>query len=254
MFVFQEMNALAFILDCLLPSCQDSGDKDCAPLARVLVSTLASCNHSPEAQGTLVQEIKGSLQRALGLVESKEKHAKIQALTSIITSVIESCPSPGHMPSTVFKGQHVSMNNVVKLLLKKGLVNDLARIPHSLDLSSPNMANTINGALKPLEVLSQIVNQPQTVVSKGGKKNNTAEQQGTSEPLVQEANEQNTDNAERERQAEQAPETRDSDVTIEDVTGNQQEQEGLEESPPLQAVEPQRQQSQVSYLEVCINH
>ena len=48
------------------------------------------------------------------------------------------------------------------MLLKKGLVTDLARIPHSLDLSSPNMPNTVNAALKPLETLSRIVNQPQT--------------------------------------------------------------------------------------------
>lgn len=53
------------------------------------------------------------------------------------------------------------MNNMVKVLLKKGLVTDLARVTHSLDLSSPSMANTVNSALKPLETLSRIVNQPQ---------------------------------------------------------------------------------------------
>lgn len=58
------------------------------------------------------------------------------------------------------------MNNMVKVLLKKGLVSDLARVAHSLDLSSPRMASTINAALKPLETLSRIVNQPQTVSSK----------------------------------------------------------------------------------------
>ncbi len=40
------------------------------------------------------------------------------------------------------------MNNVVRLLLKRGLVTDLARIPHALDLSSPAMATTVNCALK----------------------------------------------------------------------------------------------------------
>jgi len=66
----------------------------------------------------------------------------------------------------VFKGQQSVMNNMVKVLLKKGLVSDLARIAHSLDLSSPRMASTINAAMKPLETLSRIVNQPQTVSSK----------------------------------------------------------------------------------------
>lgn len=54
------------------------------------------------------------------------------------------------------------MNNMVRMLLRKGLVSDLAKIPHSLDLSSPRMTSTINAVLKPLETLSRIVNQPQT--------------------------------------------------------------------------------------------
>jgi hypothetical protein len=40
------------------------------------------------------------------------------------------------------------------------LTSDLARVPHALDLSSPNMAASVNAALKPLETLSKIVNQP----------------------------------------------------------------------------------------------
>lgn len=50
---------------------------------------------------------------------------------------------------------------MVKLMVKKGLVSDLARIPHSLDLSNPAAVTTINALLKPLETLSRIVNQPQ---------------------------------------------------------------------------------------------
>ena len=61
------------------------------------------------------------------------------------------------------------MNNIVKILLKRGIVTDLARVPHSLDLSSPSMSATINAALKPLETLCRIVNQPQTVATRGGK-------------------------------------------------------------------------------------
>jgi len=64
------------------------------------------------------------------------------------------------------------MNNMVRVLLKKGLVNDLARIPHCLDLSSSRMANTVNIALKPLETLSRIVNQPVTMSSKITKQKN----------------------------------------------------------------------------------
>lgn len=52
------------------------------------------------------------------------------------------------------------MNQVVRLFIRKNVVVDLTRISHSLDLSSPQMAATINAALKPLEVISRIVNQP----------------------------------------------------------------------------------------------
>ena len=66
------------------------------------------------------------------------------------------------------------MNNMVKVLLKKGLISDLAKVPHSLDLSSPRMSSTVNAALKPLETLSRIVNQPQAVPSKITKHRNNA--------------------------------------------------------------------------------
>lgn len=151
---------LAYVMDNLLPHCQKNGDKDCSAYSRVFLASIASCNHSPDAQLTLVSELKAALQRALALPESSEKHIKIQSMTSLISVIIESCPSPGQIPNQVFKGQQTLINNIVKSLLKKGIVTDLARIPHSLDLSSPYMANTINSALKPLETLSRSVNQP----------------------------------------------------------------------------------------------
>lgn len=52
-------------------------------------------------------------------------------------------------------------SQMVKLMVKRGLVSDIAKIPHSLDLSNPATVNTINALLKPLETLSRIVNQPQ---------------------------------------------------------------------------------------------
>lgn len=60
----------------------------------------------------------------------------------------------------MFKGQQNVVNTVVKLLIRKGVVTDLARVPHNLDLSSPYMAATINSTLKPLETLSRAVNAP----------------------------------------------------------------------------------------------
>ncbi|KAK8782859.1 hypothetical protein V5799_015800 [Amblyomma americanum] len=154
----EEISALGFLLDHLLPQCQKAGDKDSPALARVLVAALASANHSPDTQTTLVIEVKAALQRALALPETAEKHARIQALTGLVGTMIESCP-PAQAASS-FRQLHASMNNMVRVLLRRGLVTDLARIPHSLDLSSPHMAATVNSALKPLETLSRIVNLP----------------------------------------------------------------------------------------------
>ncbi len=112
---------MAFIMDQLLPQCQESGDKDCSALARVLLASLASCNHSPEAQTTLVTELKGALQRALMLPESADKHARVQAQTNLISTVIESCPSPGIIPNQVRRIQHLrsvlSPNGILSFVL-----------------------------------------------------------------------------------------------------------------------------------------
>lgn len=162
---------LAFVLDNLLSPCQTAGDRDCPALSRVLIASIASCNHCPEAQVQLAAEVKAALQRALNLPESSEKHVRLQALTGIISTMIESCPTPGQVPNQVFKGQQNLMNVMVKILIRRGLVTDLARVPHSLDLSSPYMASTINATLKPLETLSRIVNQPQALSAKSRSKN-----------------------------------------------------------------------------------
>ena len=92
------------------------------------------------------------------------------SLIVLIGVIIEACPPAGgsqHPSGTYKQPQPTTMNNVVRIMLRKGLVTDLARVPHSLDLSSPNMATTINSALKPLETLSRVVNQPMPSSFKG---------------------------------------------------------------------------------------
>ncbi|XP_021341229.1 E3 ubiquitin-protein ligase HUWE1-like isoform X3 [Mizuhopecten yessoensis] len=228
----EECSVLAFVLDHLLPQCQVYGDRDCPALSRVFVASIASCNNRPDAQMALVAEIKNALQRSLCHPESSEKHVRIQSLTNLISIIIESCPSPGQVPNEVFKGQQTLMNNIVKSLLKKGVVTDLARIPHSLDLSSPYMANTINSALKPLETLSRSVNQPiQGVTTKGKGKLDLGEhapgQESTTENTTTAA-EGGTGNLGQER-----------DVTIEDITDQADQHGDLEEAEPLEAEEPE---------------
>lgn len=62
--------------------------------------------------------------------------SRLQAVMCIISTIMESCPSTSSFYSNATaKTQHNGMNNIIRLFLKKGLVNDLARVPHSLDLS-----------------------------------------------------------------------------------------------------------------------
>merc|ERR1719318_213702 len=88
------------------------------------------------------------------------KHTKVQSLTGLISTMIENCPASLATNQPPFKSGQVNMNNIVKCMVKRGLITDLARVSHALDLSSPSMAATVNAALKPLETLSRIVNQP----------------------------------------------------------------------------------------------
>ncbi|XP_053704827.1 E3 ubiquitin-protein ligase HUWE1 isoform X12 [Synchiropus splendidus] len=166
----EDCSVLAFVLDHLLPHTQNSEDKDTPALARLFLASLAAAGTGTDAQVALVNEVKAALSRALAMAEGAEKHARLQAVMCIISTIMESCPSTSSFYSTAApKTQHNGMNNIIRLFLKKGLVNDLARVPHSLDLSSPNMANTVNAALKPLETLSRIVNQPSGLFGgKGG--------------------------------------------------------------------------------------
>lgn len=150
---------MAFLLDEMLIS---KDEKDCTQHVKTLIAALASSNHYPDAQTMLVWEMKGALSRALAFPESQLKHTKIQALAGLICTMIESCPTSQHQNIT-YKNQPFNMNNIVKMMLKRGLITDLARVPHSLDLSGPNVAVTVNAVLKPLEILSRIVNQPQAV-------------------------------------------------------------------------------------------
>ncbi|XP_058874630.1 E3 ubiquitin-protein ligase HUWE1 [Acipenser ruthenus] len=180
----EDCSVLAFVLDHLLPHTQSAEDKDTPALARLFLASLAAAGTGTDAQVALVNEVKAALSRALAMSESTEKHARLQAVMCIISTIMESCPSTSSFYSTAAtKTQHNGMNNIIRLFLKKGLVNDLARVPHSLDLSSPNMANTVNAALKPLETLSRIVNQPSSLFSSksaSSKSKSEQDQHGTS--------------------------------------------------------------------------
>jgi E3 ubiquitin-protein ligase HUWE1 len=170
----EDSTALSFILDHLLPTNQTVGDRDCPALVRVLIASLASCVSAPDAQTSLVAEVKSALNRSLLLPDSCEKHARIQALTGIISTMIESCPNTEKPSVSMPNLPPLPVNPMVKIMHKKGILTDLARVSHSLDLSSPHMAVTINSVLKPLETLSRIINnQTRQFVMPASNKNKT---------------------------------------------------------------------------------
>ncbi|XP_054708625.1 E3 ubiquitin-protein ligase HUWE1-like [Uloborus diversus] len=194
--VTEGCSALAFILDNLLHSSQTAGDKETPALARVLIASIASCTSCVEAQNALVAEVRLALLRALALPESTDKHTRVQALTGLISTMIESCPSTTQNPAPgcTLRSQTITMNNIVRILLKKGVVVDLAKIPHYLDLSSPHMAATVNSALKPLETLSRIVNLPSGHVTNKSR-NKTTNSSSEVRESVPEAMEEDTSSA-----------------------------------------------------------
>lgn len=162
--ITEDCTALAFILDKLIPV-NESCDPECSMMARMLIAALASCNHSPDAQATLVQELKMAVARAVALPESQEKHTQLQNLTGLVCTMIENCPPSSPQPFRNIKihNSHNNpniVNNIVRIMVRKNLISDLTKITHYLDLSSPNMPLTVNSALKPIETLTRIVNQP----------------------------------------------------------------------------------------------
>jgi hypothetical protein len=162
--IVDDCNALAFLLDNLLASNQTFGDKDCPSLCRLLIVALASCNHCLDSQNALVQEVKSALSRAINLPESNDKHIKIQAFASIINTIIETCPpiqNTAQQQANGLRNQPPNanlVNNMMKIMHKKGLINDLARVPLYMDLSCAKCIETLNTILKPLETMTKTLN------------------------------------------------------------------------------------------------
>ena len=148
----KEMSVLAFIFDHLLPASfnQTGRVPPIARVAKTFIQCLASVNLCPDAISVLVTEFKMAFARALSLPESQLKHNRVRALTGLLSQI-----SDYIMAS---RGP-VNPSHFARLLIRKGFISDLARALHSLNLNSSMLPGTVNGILKPLEVLTRIVNQ-----------------------------------------------------------------------------------------------
>ena len=121
-----------------------------AKLARTFLQCLAKVHYVPEAVAVVVNEFKLALSRALVLPESQLKHLRIRAITGLMSQILES--------QNVYPRGAVNLTHFARLLVRKGFISDLSRALHSLNLNSNQLPVTVNHILKPLEVLTKIVN------------------------------------------------------------------------------------------------
>ena len=148
------MTVLAFIFDHLLLGnlSQNSGTPPISKVARSFLQCLATIQYPQDAILILVNEFKLAFQRALSLAESQLKHMRIRTLASLLSQILD---APNNSASRVA----VNPTNFSRLLIRRGFISDLARATHSLSLNSSHLVGTVNNILKPLEVLTRIVNQ-----------------------------------------------------------------------------------------------
>lgn len=74
--------------------------------------------------------------------------------------MIENCPTSNYMRMFQMPPVLCDSNYIIKLMVRRGIFNDLARVSHCIDLSSPIFSATINAALKPMEAISRVINNP----------------------------------------------------------------------------------------------
>ncbi|UXI19882.1 hypothetical protein NH340_JMT05825 [Sarcoptes scabiei] len=167
-----ECSAISFILNKLLSHNANYGDKDCATYSRALLASIASVPFTPEVHHTLFNEIKSALKNTILLPESVEKHAKIQAMMTLIAMF--------EMPSSLihpYRANNFTNSSFFKLLVKKNLAADVAKLINHMDLSSPMISNTINTLLKTLEILSKNHNYPNNLLGSRHQQSQTQTQQ-----------------------------------------------------------------------------
>jgi E3 ubiquitin-protein ligase HUWE1 len=234
----QTCSALSYILEYLLPSLNNQQmdyDKDIPALCRLFLVAMAACNHCLESQMNLVNEVKVSLNKILILPECDEKHMRLQALANIINTMIESCPAPN--TSAPQQGQHripqLIINNMIKIMYKRGLINDLAKMIHSIELSSPKLADTVNAVLKPMETLSRAINYATSLHVPAASRPHTARHPSTATTTT------NTSTV-------PPPTTTDSTIPAQEQTTLTNAEQPITTIDSTRSVEQQRQQQQTS--------
>lgn len=140
------MSFLAYVMEYLLPpdpsatSIPNISRQSKNFLQYVAMSSVAS------AQSVFVHEFKNCFAHALLLPESLIKHNWLRSLANLLSAILD-------------KQSSLSARTAARMLVRKGIITDLARAVHCLDLNSSHLVSTINTILKPLESLTRFVNQ-----------------------------------------------------------------------------------------------
>ncbi|GAB0086385.1 E3 ubiquitin-protein ligase HUWE1 [Sergentomyia squamirostris] len=155
---------LAYLMDTFIPTSEANRDRECNASARMLISALAAMSNVSKIQGILIDEVRAALVRTWQIDDMTKKCVQIQLLAQLIPVLIESSPpeSPVLMTTSGLRQQLMmpQRNSMFHSMVQKNLIEDLARITQQMDFTNPQAVSTLNSALKPLETLLRLNNQP----------------------------------------------------------------------------------------------
>jgi len=162
------MTFLAFVMEHLLPPDPSATSiSNVSKQSKTFLQYMAMSSVSA-AQLMFVNEFKNCFARALLLPESSVKHNWLRSLANLLSAILD-------------KQSSLSARIAARLLVRKGIITDLARAVHCLDLNSSHLVSTVNTILKPLESLTKFVNQVSALQQKQGANDDKAATASTSE-------------------------------------------------------------------------
>ncbi|CAJ0931067.1 unnamed protein product, partial [Mesorhabditis belari] len=129
---------------------------------RTLVATISSCNFASKAMDTLVSEVKSVItDLAHKNYESQQLLSKVSELANLVVLMREACPTtsnklPGNREQN--QGSQNSTNTMVRLLYRKKICSELARVLALLPLGKKESVETVNNVLRTLDELARSIN------------------------------------------------------------------------------------------------
>jgi len=193
------MNFLAFVMEHLLPPDPSATSiSNVSKQSKTFLQYMAMSSVST-AQIVFVNEFKNCFAHALLLPESSVKHNWLRSLANLLSAILD-------------KQSSLSARTAARMLVRKGIITDLARAVHCLDLNSSHLVSTVNTLLKPLESLTKFVNQVSAVQQKQGAGDEKAATANTSET---DGNTATTAAANTDQAQQQPTDQRDNTSTVE---------------------------------------